>query len=110
MSVATLSTTTVDIERVANTADATGGNKEVWTLHVRLKASVQPLSGTEQFRWSREQEQVDGKAYFPGTPDITNRDRMRFKGKIAQIVAVKVPVELDRFTTVFYRFERGVGT
>lgn len=110
MSVATLSTTTVDIERVSNAVDATGGNVQTWTLHRRLKASVQPLNVAESFRWSREQEQVDGKAYFSGTPDITNRDRMRFKGKIVQIVAVKVPVELDRFTTVFHRLEQGVGT
>ncbi len=110
MSVATFATTTVIVQRKSQTKDATGGYKETWSTHLTLKASVQPLSGAEALRYSRDQEQVNGKAYFVGSPDITNKDRLKFRGKIASIVNVRIPDELDRYTIVEYAYQAGVLT
>lgn len=108
MSIATFATTTVIIQRKSQTKDATGGYVNTWSTHLTLKASVQPLSGAESLRYSRDQQQVNGKAYFVGSPDITNKDRMKYRGRIVSIVNVRVPDELNRYTIVEYADQAGV--
>ena len=110
MSIATFAKTPVIIQRKSQTKDAMGSLVNTWSTHLTLKASIQPLSGDEARRYSRDQQQVNGKAYFVGVPDITNRDRLKFRGKIASIVNVRVPDELDRYTIIEYAHQEGVLT
>ncbi len=110
MSVASLANTVVTIQRRSLTLDATGGNVEAWTTLRRLRGRVQPLSGAEQALYSRDQEQVNGKAYFPGVVDITSADRLSFRGKIASVVNVRNPDEMDRYTVVEFRYQEDLLT
>ena len=100
MSVATLSTNTIIVQRKTITQDASGGIVETWANHLTMRASVQPLSARELALYDRETEAITHKIYVSGAPDITHADRIRFKSKTYAIRGVRNPDERDRFLTI----------
>lgn len=90
MSVASLANRTIIVERATVTRDAMGGRTPTWATHLRLPARVQPLSAGEAIRSSREDARVTHRAYVPGTPDITTKDRIRVEGSTPSTSALYV--------------------
>lgn len=83
MSVATLSNTSVQVQRPTETVDAWGGKtRSAWSTEQTLKMRVQPLSGSEIRLHSREEMRVTHKVYVSGKPDIRDTDRLKPTGSV----------------------------
>ena len=84
MSVATLSNTSVDVERPVEALDAWGGKtRSAWLSVANYMMRVQPLSGREIINNSREEMRVTHMAYVAGKPDIRPGDRLKPLGTVA---------------------------
>ena len=100
MSVASLSNRTVQFERATITRDATGGRIQTWADSVRVKCRIQPLSGADVIRHSKEDMSVTHKAYTSGTPDIQPGDKFTLGSRTLFVQAVRDIDMLGRYTTL----------
>lgn len=89
MSVATLSNVTVQFERATTTYDAGGGPIQTWVDAARVKCRVQPLSGADVIRHSKEDMTITHKVYTPGAPDIRPGDKFTYKSRTLWVRAVR---------------------
>ena len=76
MSVATLSVTEITVERPTITQDGLGGRIETWAEIWTGMARVQPIGGSEGFRYAREESVFTHNVYVSGKPDIRVEDRI----------------------------------
>ncbi len=100
MSVASLANKSITVQRSTDTAGAFGGKAESWANHLKLQARVQPISGSENFRYNRDLEAVLVNMYVPGAPDVTHKDRVQFRSKTYKIIAVMNTDEVDVFLKI----------
>ena len=100
MSVATLSTNTITLQRKTPTQDATGGKVESWVPVGSYRCSIQPLGAKEVALYQREGSSITHKVYVAGAPDIRHTDRFTFKGKTYNIRGVRNPDERNWYLTI----------
>lgn len=98
MSVASLATTSVVVTRRGAPSGA-AGTMSITTVFSG-RARIQPLSGAEQQKYSRDTEVVNTKAYIPGVTQIRAGDILS-AGSDAYIVRAVRDIDLlGRFTTL----------
>jgi SPP1 family predicted phage head-tail adaptor len=100
VSVATLSVHTVQVQRTTDTTDAAGGIVRGWATHLTLSCRIQPRSGRERVLYSRDTETVTHIIYFPGSPDIQHKDRIKYGSRFFEVLLVRDIDELGTFLTV----------
>ncbi len=98
MSVASLANTSIVVQRPTVAASAAQG--ETLATVFTGKARIQPLSGAEINRYSRDLSSVTAKAYVAGTPDIKADDIMTAGSDTYLVKAVRDIDLLGRFTTI----------
>lgn len=81
MSVDSLLTHTVDVQKVTETADAIGGMTEVWSdRYTALSVRIQPLSARERILYQAPNQQITHRMYCL-KDDISPKDRVWFLGR-----------------------------
>jgi SPP1 family predicted phage head-tail adaptor len=100
MSIASLANRTVTVERATVSSGSFGGVAETWAPVCRVTLRVQPLSGADVIRHSKDDMTVTHKCYTPGTPDIQAGDRFEIDGKTLLVRAVRNIDQLDKFLTL----------
>lgn len=100
MSVATLANINVTVQRASSARGEWGTLEPVWSTHLRLRMRVQPLSSEEVILYSRDTVTITHKAYVNGTPDITEKDRLKIGSVIYKIKGVRNIDLADSFLTL----------
>lgn len=100
MSVASLANRTVVVERYAATQDNWGSPARAFTFHLRSSGRLQPLSGADIIRHSKDEMRVTHKLYVSGTPDIEAGDRLTVNKKTLYVQTVRNIDEADKFLTI----------
>ena len=101
MSIASLSNSTVRIERHDGTSqDAWGAEKNTFTLIKRARCRIQPVSGQDAIVHGKPEQSITHRAYFLETPDILAGDRLIFRERTLYVQSILNANELDRHTVV----------
>lgn len=89
----------VEIERRVEVGrDAAGGVLHEWQLVAQLYASVEPLNGREAFEAAQLDSRVSGRIKLRTfDPELCRADdRVRFRGRIFNVLGVRNPDERSR--------------
>lgn len=90
----------ITIQRKTTTTDAYGGRTETWSAIANTRATVEPLSGSEQFRGLRLKNPVTHRFRFRYRNGITGADRIVFRNRVFNIRSVIDENENKRWLNV----------
>jgi SPP1 family predicted phage head-tail adaptor len=89
----------VEILRETTTRDAVGGFSSTWYTHLTVYAQINPVSGTERYYAHRMESNTTHKI-ITRFCDITQKDRVRFRGREMDIESVINIEERDKWLEI----------
>ncbi len=90
----------ISIERKTSADDGYGGRTNTWTELARTRATIEPLSGSEQLVAMRLRNPITHRFRFRYRSGITGADRIAFRGRTFNIRSVIDEREMNRWLVV----------
>lgn len=87
----------VIIERNAEVSDGAGGTTTTWATHKTLRANVKPTSGKERMFAQRLESNTTHLVTIRYISDISESDRINYKGRIFNIYSIINMDEADKY-------------
>lgn len=88
------------IERKVRVADGAGGESVTWSVINNLKASIDPVSGSERFHSQRIQASITHRVLFRWFDGFRSSDRINFNGRFFNVVFIRNLEERNRYFEV----------
>ena len=82
----------VEILKINRTPDGSGGYTTAWVNYATRWSDIQPLSGKERFAEGQIQNPTQIMFRLRYDPDVTAEMRIRYKGKVYQIIGQPINV------------------
>lgn len=86
----------IELQQEQRTPDGGGGFVRTWQTVARVRAAVEPLTGSERWRAEQVQANVSHRVTIRYRPGITTDMRVKFGARVFLITAVIDPEERHR--------------
>lgn len=89
------------IQTVTESRDSLGGVSESWATYATVRASIEPLKGTEKFQDKTTLSEVDLKVRIRYLAGVTTKMRILFGTRIFNIHSIINYNEMNRELTLY---------